>query len=148
MQRLEVSGAVRPIYGSLGVKRLIVCCQTPATNMWYFLPKIFRNPLLNWTEFGVSLSSPYICYKDARWEWIVNATSRSPLPPGLIRCPLYRRLCGPQGRSGRLGKISPPPGLGPRIVIFLDLALLSHKVGKWLGYTTTELSPEVWSWFM
>ena len=25
MQRLEVSGAVRPIYGSLGVKRLILC---------------------------------------------------------------------------------------------------------------------------
>jgi hypothetical protein len=25
MQRLEVSGAVRPIYGSLGVKRLISC---------------------------------------------------------------------------------------------------------------------------
>jgi len=29
MQRLEVSGAVRPIYGSLGVKRLIIhpCCS-------------------------------------------------------------------------------------------------------------------------
>ena len=27
MQRLEVSGAVRPIYGSLGVKRLILWCQ-------------------------------------------------------------------------------------------------------------------------
>jgi len=30
MQRLEVSGAVRPIYGSLGVKRLILrvtCCD-------------------------------------------------------------------------------------------------------------------------
>ena len=25
MQRLEVRGAVRPIYGSLGVKRLITC---------------------------------------------------------------------------------------------------------------------------
>ena len=25
MQRLEVSGAIRPIYGSLGVKRLIYC---------------------------------------------------------------------------------------------------------------------------
>ena len=25
MQRLEISGAVRPIYGSLGVKRLILC---------------------------------------------------------------------------------------------------------------------------
>jgi len=31
MQRLEVSGAVRPIYGSLGVKRLILTinCYTP-----------------------------------------------------------------------------------------------------------------------
>ena len=31
MQRLEVSGAVRPIYGSLGIKRLIsvkVFCKT------------------------------------------------------------------------------------------------------------------------
>ena len=28
MQRLEVSGAVRPIYGSLGVKRLIQCCSS------------------------------------------------------------------------------------------------------------------------
>jgi len=27
MQRLEVSGAVRPIYGSLGVKRLIHLCS-------------------------------------------------------------------------------------------------------------------------
>jgi hypothetical protein len=26
------------------------------------------------------------------------------------RCPLYRRLCGPQGRSGRVRKISPPTG--------------------------------------
>ena len=26
MQSLEVSGAVRPIYGSLGVKRIIWCC--------------------------------------------------------------------------------------------------------------------------
>ena len=27
MQRLEVSGAVRPIYGSLGVKRLMYDCK-------------------------------------------------------------------------------------------------------------------------
>jgi hypothetical protein len=32
------------------------------------------------------------------------------LPPGMIQYPLYRRLGGPQGRSGRLRKISPPPG--------------------------------------
>ena len=34
-------------------------------------------------------------------------------PPGKTRCPLYRRLGGPQGRSGRVRKISPPLGLDP-----------------------------------
>ena len=38
----------------------------------------------------------------ARWGWVVNATPR-PLYP---RYPLYRRLGGPQGRSGRVRKIS------------------------------------------
>ena len=33
------------------------------------------------------------------------------LPPGKIRCPLYRRLSGPQGRSGRVRKTSPPTGI-------------------------------------
>ena len=31
------------------------------------------------------------------------------LPPGKTRYPLYRRLGGPQGQSGRVWKISPPP---------------------------------------
>ena len=31
------------------------------------------------------------------------------LPPGKARYPLYRRLGGPQGRTGRVRKISPPP---------------------------------------
>ena len=31
------------------------------------------------------------------------------LPPGKTRYPLYRRLGEPQGRSGRVQKISPPP---------------------------------------
>jgi hypothetical protein len=30
--------------------------------------------------------------------------------------PLYRRLVGPQGRSGLVRKISPPPGFDPRTV--------------------------------
>ena len=38
MQRLEVSGAVRPIYGSLGVKRL--------TNKMHFLSKCVNNSIL------------------------------------------------------------------------------------------------------
>jgi len=35
------------------------------------------------------------------------------LPPGKTRCPLYRRLGGPQGRSGQVRKISLPPGFDP-----------------------------------
>jgi len=38
------------------------------------------------------------------------------LPPGKTRYPLYRRLGGPQGRSGQEWKISPPQRFDPRIV--------------------------------
>jgi len=38
------------------------------------------------------------------------------LPPVNTRNPLYRRLGGPQGRSGRVRKISLPPEFDPRIV--------------------------------
>ena len=38
------------------------------------------------------------------------------LPPGKTRYPLYRRLGRPQGRSGRVRKISPLPGFDPRTV--------------------------------
>jgi hypothetical protein len=35
------------------------------------------------------------------------------LTPGKTRYALYRRLGGPQGQSGRVGKISPPPVFDP-----------------------------------
>ena len=39
------------------------------------------------------------------------------LSPGKTRYPLYRRLGGPQGRSGHVRKIRPPPpGFDPRIL--------------------------------
>jgi len=38
------------------------------------------------------------------------------LPPGKTRYPLYRRPGGPQGQSGRVRKISSPPGFDPRTV--------------------------------
>jgi len=40
--------------------------------------------------------------------WVVNATPRRFTPGKETRYPLYRRLGGPQGRSGRVRKISPP----------------------------------------
>jgi hypothetical protein len=38
------------------------------------------------------------------------------LLPGQTSYPLYRRLGGPQGRFGRVRKISPPPVFDPRTV--------------------------------
>ena len=46
--------------------------------------------------------------------WSTPRPGRS--PPGKTRYPLYRRVGGPQGRSGRARKISPPPGFDPRTV--------------------------------
>jgi hypothetical protein len=53
------------------------------------------------------------------------------LPPGMTRYPLYRRLGRPQGRSGRVLKISPPPGFDPRTVQLIasrytDCAIPAH----------------------
>ena len=38
------------------------------------------------------------------------------LPPGKTGYPLYKRMGGPQGRSGQVRKISPPPGFDLRTV--------------------------------
>ena len=38
------------------------------------------------------------------------------LPPGNTRYPMYRRLVGPQGRSGQVRKISSPTEFDPRTV--------------------------------
>jgi hypothetical protein len=47
--------------------------------------------------------------------WVVSTTLR-PLYPRKDPVPIYRRLGGPQGRSGRVQNISLPPGFDPRIV--------------------------------
>jgi len=50
-------------------------------------------------------------------KWCGWSTSRpGRLTPGNPRFPLYRRLGGPQGRSGRVRKISLPSGFDPRTV--------------------------------
>jgi len=47
-----------------------------------------------------------------RGEGSASRPGRS-LPPGKTRYPLYKRLGGPQGRSGQVRKISPPLGFDP-----------------------------------
>ena len=49
--------------------------------------------------------------------WVVGQRhATAALPLGKIRYPLYSRLGGPQGRSGRVRKILPPPEFVPRTV--------------------------------
>jgi len=56
-------------------------------------------------------------------------------PPGMTLYPLYRRLSGPQGRSGRVRKISSQPGFDHRTVQpvasrYTDWVLPAHKKKK------------------
>ena len=58
----------------------------------------------------------------------------------MTRYPSYRRLGKPQGRSGWVLKISPPPGFDPRTIQvaasrYTDWAILAHKVGVPIGKT-------------
>ena len=53
------------------------------------------------------------------------------LPPGKTQYPLYRRLGGPQGPSGRVRKISPTPGFDALTVqpvarSYTDWAIPAH----------------------
>jgi hypothetical protein len=48
-------------------------------------------------------------------EWSASRPGRN-VPTGKTRYLLYRRLGGPQGRSGQVRKISPTPGFAPRTV--------------------------------
>ena len=68
------------------------------------------------------------------------------LPPAKTQYPLYRRLGRPQGWSGRVRKISPPPGFDPWTVQpvasrYTDCAipapaLLAYSVSKFVNLTT------------
>jgi hypothetical protein len=71
------------------------------------------------------------------------------LPQGKSRYPLYRRLSGPQGRCGRVRKISPPPGFGPRTVQpvasrYTDWAIPVHPLWQYRG----KFVPYIRSWYV
>ena len=62
---------------------------------------------------GIAL--PFHDHGTRRGEGSASRPGRS-LPPGKTRYPLYRRLGGPQDRSGQERKISSPPSFDPRTV--------------------------------
>ena len=51
------------------------------------------------------------------------------LPPGKTRYPLYRRLGGLQGRSGRVQKISPPQGFDPLTAQPVAIRYTDYTIG-------------------
>ena len=57
---------------------------------------------------GIAL--PFHDHGTRRCEESASCPGRS-VPPGKTRYPLYRRLGGPQGRSGQVRKISLPTGI-------------------------------------
>jgi len=55
------------------------------------------------------------------------------LAPRKTRCPMYRRLGGPQGQSGQVQKILPPPGFDPQTAEpvashYTDRAIPAHHL--------------------
>jgi hypothetical protein len=71
-----------------------------------------------------------------RSGWEVSVTPRLVLSPGKTRYPLYRKLDKPQGLSGQVRKISPPPGFDPRTVYPLS----SHYTDWATGPTINTLN--------
>ena len=75
----------------------------------------------------------------------VNASHRPLYPGKVIQHPLYRRLGGPQGGSGRVRKISTPPKFDPRTVQSLYRlhypGPTENKIQYWniQGYGVTQL---------
>jgi len=64
-------------------------------------------------------------------ECMANVTLWPLYPPVKTRCPLYGGWVGPQGRSGRMRKISPPPGFDsltvqPVAIRYTDWAIATH----------------------
>ena len=59
-------------------------------------------------------------------EWSAARPGRA-LPPGKTRCPLYRRLGGPRGRSGRAENLVPTGTVQPVAQSRYRLSYAAHR---------------------
>ena len=76
---------------------------------------------------------PFHDHGTKRGEGSTSRSGRS-LPSGKTRYPFYRRLGGPQSRSGQVRKISPQPGFDPRTV--------QHVASRYTNYATGSANYE------
>ena len=77
--------------------------------------RLSTGPMTHRGSKGINVALLFLDQGTRRGEGSTSRPGRS-LPPRKIRYPLYRMLCGPQGRSGLVREISPPPGFDPRTV--------------------------------
>jgi len=79
--------------------------------------------------------------RSTRRGWVVSSTPRPHFIPGKTRYPFYRRLGGPQGRSGRAGNLV-PTGIRSRIVLPVAQSLyrLSYR-----AYTRFKIHIKMYS---
>jgi hypothetical protein len=75
--------------------------------------RLFTGPTAHRGSRGIAL--PFLDNGTKR-GWGVSVTPRPLFTPEKTRYPLYRRMGGPQSRSGEVRKILPPPGFDPRTV--------------------------------
>ena len=78
------------------------------------------------------IAQPFHDSGTRRGEVSASCSGRS-LPPGKTRYPLYRKMDGPQGRSGQVRKISFLLGFDPRTV--------QHVASRYTHYTTRPTLP-------
>jgi hypothetical protein len=64
------------------------------------------------------------------------------LPLGKTRYPLYRGLAGPQGWSGQVQKILPPPGFDPQTVQPIASRYTDYDTWPTDGVTPPILNPD------
>ena len=79
------------------------------------------------------------------WRWVVNAMPRMLYSRDPVA--MYRKLGGPQGQSGRMRKILPPPGFHPRTVqpvvsLYTDWAIQAISLFM-AAYLTTVYSTQI-----
>jgi len=85
--------------------------------------------------------------------WGISVTPKPLFAPGKDPVPVYRRLGGPQGRSGQVRKISSPSGFDPRIVQsvtsrYTDWATRPTRLKRLLAYLRIETGMEHEDWVL
>ena len=103
---VQCGGYRSDVCGTLSDRRVSVV-QSTVSQVLYRRGKKVKCTLVQ----ALRLCTGRTAYRGSRGIALPFHDDGRSLPPGKARYPLYRRLVGPQGRSGQVRKISPPPGI-------------------------------------